>query len=304
VATATQVGRRRQTLTGLAFAAPFLIGFAVFIAYPVAASARYSLTDFNLFQDPEFVGLDNYRAMLEDERLRKALFNTAYLTILGVPLSIAISLIGAHILNLPVRGQPIYRALVYLPVIVPIVVGGYLWRWLLNAQYGFVNYFLSLLHLPQPNWLAEPAWGKPAILLMSLWTIGGTIVIYLAALKGVPRELYEAAEVDGAGTFARFRHITWPMLTPVTLFQVIVLIIAYLQIFTQPFLLTQERLSGGGGGPDDSMLAYSVYLFQNAFVYLKMGYASAMAWILFLLTMAVTAVLLATSRRWVHYGSN
>jgi multiple sugar transport system permease protein len=296
--------RRRQTLAGLAFAAPFLVGFAVFIAYPVVASARYSFTDFNLFQDPEFVGLDNYRAMLSDERLHQALFNTAFLTVIGVPLSIGISLAGAHILNFRVRGQPIYRALVYLPSIVPVVVGGYLWRWLLNAQYGFVNYFLSLLHVPAPNWLLEPAWGKPAILLMSLWTVGGTMIIYLAALKDVPPELYEAAQVDGAGVWTRFRHITWPTLTPVTLFQVIVLIIAYLQIFTQPFLLTQTRLSGGGGGPDDAMLAYSVYLFQNAFVYLKMGYASAMAWILFLITMAVTAVLLATSRRWVHYGSN
>lgn len=301
---ARPIRRRRQTLTGLAFAAPFLIGFAVFIAYPVIASARYSFTSFNLFQSPHFVGLDNYSRMLADDRLHKALFNTAFLTVLGVPLSIGISLAGAYILNLPVRGQPIYRALVYLPTIVPVVVGGYLWRWLLNAQYGFVNYFLSLLHLPQPNWLLEPAWGKPAILLMSLWTVGGTVVIYLAALKDVPRELYEAAEVDGASALKRFRHITWPTLTPVTLFQVIVLIIAYLQIFTQPFLLTQTRLSGGGGGPDDAMLAYSVYLFQNAFVYLKMGYASAMAWILFLLTLAVTAVLLITSRRWVHYGSN
>lgn len=301
---AKSLSRRRQTLVGLAFAAPFLIGFAVFIAYPVLASARYSFTDFNLFQDPEFVGLDNYRRMLSDERLHKALYNTAFLTVIGVPLSMVISLVGAHILNFPVRGQPIYRALVYLPSIVPVVVDGYLWRWLLNAQYGFVNYFLSALHLPQPNWLLEPDWGKPAILLMSLWTVGGTMIIYLAALKDVPREFHEAAQVDGAGAWSRFRHITWPMLTPVTLFQVIVLIIAYLQIFTQPFLLTQTRLSGGGGGPGDSMLSYSVYLFQNAFVYLKMGYASAMAWILFLITLAVTAVLLVTSRRWVHYGSN
>lgn len=295
--------RRRQTATGLAFAAPFLIGLAVFFVYPILASAGYSFTDFNLFQDPEFVGLDNYRTMWSDERLQKSLWNTAYLTVLGVPLSIVIALAGAHVLNLPVRGQPIYRALVYLPTIVPIVVGGYLWRWLLNARYGFLNYFLGLLHLPQPSWLEDPAWGKPAILLMSFWTVGATTVIYLAALKQVPRDLYEAAALDGAGPVARFRHVTWPMLTPVTLFQVIVLIIAYLQIFTQPFLLTQTRLASGGGGPADSMLVYAVYLFQNAFVFLKMGYASAMAWVLFLLTMVATAVLLGTARRWVHYGA-
>ncbi len=300
-------GRRRQRawVRGAAFASPFLAGFAIFIAYPVFASARYSFTDFNLFQAPKSVGWANYERMLTDETFRKALFNTIFLTVTGVPLTIILALAGASILNFPVRGQPIYRAMVYLPTIVPIVVGGYLWRWLLNAQYGFVNYFLGLLHLPQPNWLLEPDWGKPAILMMSLWTIGGTIVIYLAALKDVPQELYEAAAMDGAGPFARFRYITWPTLSPVTLFQVIVTLIAYLQIFTQPYLLTQQNAVGttSTGGPAGSMLSYSMYLFDNAFVRLKMGYASAMAWVLFLITMIITAVLLISSKKWVHYGN-
>ncbi len=202
-------GARRQTLLGLAFASPFLIGAAVFIVWPVLASAVYSFTDFNLFQPPSWVGLDNYAQMMRDDTFWKALANTLFLTVLGVPLTILISIAGAHLLNLPVRGQPLYRALVYLPTIVPIVVGGYLWRWLLNTQYGFVNYFLGLLHLPQPEWLEQPQWGKPAIVLMCLWTIGGTMIIYLAAIKDVPAELYEAAELDGAGWFARFRYITW-----------------------------------------------------------------------------------------------
>jgi multiple sugar transport system permease protein len=294
---------RRQLLRGLAFASPWLVGFAVFIAWPVIASAWYSFTDFNLFQAPHFVGLANYREMLHDTVFWKSLTNTLYLTVIGVPVGLVISLGGALILNLPVRGQPFYRALVYLPTIVPIVVSGYLWRWMLNPQYGYVDQLLRLLHLPQPLWLDNPAWGKPAILLVTLWTVGGMTVIYLAALKDVPPELYEAAAMDGAGPIARFWHVTWPVITPVTLFQVIISTIAYLQIFTQPYLLTQQRLNSVSGGPGNSMLSYSMYLFQNAFVDLKMGYASAMAWVLFLITMAITAVILLNAKRWVHYGA-
>lgn len=295
---------RRQAFTGLAFAAPFIIGFVVFIAFPVAASAFYSFTDFNLFQTPLFVGMQNYQHMATDSNYWTALVNTLILTMVGVPLAIAIALAGAHILNLPVRGQPLFRALVYLPSIVPVVVGGYLWRWLLNSQYGFINYFLGLFGIHGPAWLQEPAWGKPAIIVMSLWTVGGTMIIYLAALKDVPRELYEAAQLDGAGPFARFRHITWPTVSPVTLFQVIVNIIAYLQIFTQPYLLAQTRLNNAGSGPGQSFLTYSMYLYQNAFTFLKMGYASAMAWVLFLITLLITIIVLVTSRKWVHYGSS
>ncbi len=295
--------RRRQALTGLAFAAPFLVGFSVFIAFPVAASGFYSFTDFNLFQAPDFVGLDNYERMANDERFWIALANTLVLTVTGVPLSIVIAMAGAHLLNLPVRGQPLFRALVYLPSIVPVVVGGYLWRWMLNTEYGFINHFLDLVGVDGPGWLVEPAWTKPAIVLMSLWTVGGTMIIYLAALKDVPRDLYEAAALDGASWWSRFRHITWPTLSPVTLFQVIVNLIAYLQIFTQPYLLAQTRLNNVGAGPGQSMLTYAMYLFQNAFSFLKMGYASAMAWVLFLITLAITAVILVSSRKWVHDGS-
>ncbi|MEZ5190393.1 MAG: sugar ABC transporter permease [Schumannella sp.] len=295
--------RRRQALAGLAFAAPFLIGFGIFIAYPVAASGFYSFTDFNLFQAPDFVGVDNYTRMAGDERFWIALTNTFLLTVTGVPLSIVIAMAGAHLLNLPVRGQPLFRALVYLPSIVPVVVGGYLWRWMLNTEYGFINHFLSLVGIDGPGWLVEPEWTKPAIVLMSLWTVGGTMIIYLAALKDVPRDLYEAAAIDGANWWTRFRHITWPTLSPVTLFQVIVNLIAYLQIFTQPYLLAQTRLNNVGAGPGQSMLTYAMYLFQNAFSFLKMGYASAMAWVLFLITLAITIVILVSSRRWVHDGS-
>src|SRR5579863_8610447 len=195
--------RRRQLLLGLAFASPWIAGFIFLVAGPIIASGFYSLTNFNLFQSPHFIGLANYRFMLADSTFWQALGNTLWLTAVGVVLGLALSLGGALILNLPVRGQPLFRALVYLPSIVPVVVCGYLWRWLMNAQYGWVNYILSIFHIYQPLWLEDPSWGKPAVLLVTLWTVGGPTIIYLAAIKNVPKELYEAAKVDGAGPVGR-----------------------------------------------------------------------------------------------------
>jgi multiple sugar transport system permease protein len=299
---------RRALLKGLAFASPFLIGFVVFIAYPMGASAYYSFTNFDLFQAPTWVGLANYQHLLHDSTFWQALWNTLFMTVIGVPLTIIIGLAGAHVLNFPIKGQPIYRALVYVPVIVPIVVGSYLWRWMLNSQYGYVDRILQVLGLPQPAWLTEPQWGKPAILMIALWTIGSTLIIYLAALRDVPKELYEAAQIDGAGAWRRFTSITWPRLTPITLFQIVVVMISYLQIFTQPYLLTQANAVGNGasasGGVGNSMLSLSMYLFQNAFSFLKMGYASAMALVLFVLTLLITLIVLWSSKLWVHYDNN
>lgn len=300
--------QRRALLRGLAFASPFLIGFVVLIAYPMLASAFYSFTDFNLFQAPRWVGLENYQHLAIDPHFWNALWNTLFMTVVGVPLTIVIGLAGAHILNFPIKGQPLYRALVYIPVIVPVVVGSYLWRWMLNSQYGYVDRLLQLLGLPQPAWLTEPQWGKPAIILVALWTIGSTLIIYLAAIREVPEDLHEAAQIDGAGPLRRFISITWPQLTPVTLFQIIVVMISWLQVFTQPYLLTQATAVGNGsaasGGAGDSMLSLSVYLFENAFTFLKMGYASAIAWVLFLLTLAITLLLLWSSKKWVHYDND
>lgn len=290
-------------LLGLAFTSPFVVGFLFLYAYPMVASAYYSFTDFNLFQSPKWIGLRNFDNMFADPMFWHALWNTLYLTVVGVPLAISISLAGAHVLNFPVRGQPLYRALVYLPSIIPIVVGGYLWRWLLNTQYGFLNYLLSFLGIDGPAWLQEPDWTRPAILLMTFWTVGGTTIIYLAALKDVPKELHEAAEIDGAGAWRRFLNVTWPAISPVTLFQIIVTLIAFLQIFTQPFILSQQRLNTPSAGPGGSMITLATSLYQNAFVFLKMGYASAMAWVLFFLTLIITLILLASSKKWVHYGS-
>lgn len=292
-------------LKGLAFASPFLIGFLVLYAWPILASGYYSLTDFSLFKAPRFVGLANYQRMLADEKFWKSLYNTLYFTFIGVPVDIAISLAGAHILNSKLRGQALWRALVYLPSIVPVVAAGFLWRWLLNAQYGFVNEIARWLGLPQPNWLLDSAWGGISVLILMLWTVGGTMLIYLAALKDVPVDLYEAAELDGASHWRRFVDITWPMVSPVTLFQVIVLLIAFLQVFTQPFVLSKDPglTAQSAVGPGDSMLTYSIYLFQNAFLFLKMGYASAMAWVLLFVTLGITLLVLWSAKKWVYYGN-
>lgn len=296
-------GARRRLFTGLGFTSPWLIGFVVFVSGPIVASFYYSFTDFNLFQPPNWVGLSNYRDLFTDERFLAALWNTGYLTVVGVPLGLALGLAVALALNFPVRGQPLYRAIVYLPAIVPIVTVSYLWRWILNAQYGYLNRILGWFGIPQPNWLADPLWTKPAVIILTLWGVGATAIIYLAALQQVPQMYYDAAAVDGANVWQRFRHVTWPAITPVTLFLLVLHVIQFLQIFTQTYLLTQSRGNAANGGPADSLLTYTVYLYHNAFVFLKMGYASAMAWILFLLIGLLTAVLLLTSKRWVHYDS-
>lgn len=273
------------------------------MAGPIAVSLYYSFTEFNLFQSPKWVGLQNYAGLMADPKFWRSVFNTAYLAIIGVPLGLALALLVALALNFPVRGQPLYRAIVYLPAIVPVVTATYLWRWVFNAQYGYLNQLLGHVGLPQPNWLADPVWTKPSVIIITLWGIGGTAVIYLAALQQVPQQLLEAAAVDGANTWKRFWHVTWPTLTPVTLFQLIMGIIGALQIFAPTYLLTQTRSNGASGGPGDSLLTYAMYLFHNAFVFLKMGEAAAMAWILFLVIGGLTALILVTSRRWVHYGS-
>lgn len=299
-----------STLKGLLFASPFLVGFALLFAYPIASSGVYSFTSFNLFQPPTWIGLANYRELMGDSVFWTALGNTAVLTLVGVPLTILISLLGAHILNLPVRGQPLYRALLYVPVVVPVVVGSYLWRWLLNTQYGFVDYFLGLLGLPQPAWLTQPAWGRPAVLIVTMWAIGSTMLIYLAALKDVPQELYEAAQLDGAGSWKRFLNVTWPALTPITLFQIFVVMVSFLQIFTQPYLLSQDATANnstgnaGGNGAGNSMLTIATYIYENAFQFLKMGYASAIAWILFVIIAVISILLFLTSKKWVHYDND
>jgi multiple sugar transport system permease protein len=287
---------------GLLFASPWIVGFICLQLIPIGASAYYSLTSFNLFQSPAFVGLDNYRHLATDHLFAQSIENTLYITVVGVPISIVVALISALALNMPIRGQGLLRAIVYLPTVIPIVAATYIWRWLLNGQYGYVNVLLGKVSVSQPLWLDDPKWTKPALVLMGTWVTGASAIIFLAALREIPPMYYEAASVDGAGSLRKFRDITLPSISPVILFQLIVGIIFSMQYFTQVFLLGQNRLNQPSGGPDNSMLMYCLYLFEHAFVYLDMGVASAMAWILFLIILGLTGLLLLSSKKWVHYA--
>lgn len=288
---------RRNLATGLLFTSPWLAGFLIFTLYPIAASLYYSFCSYDAIRSPRWVGAANYhRLLFEDDLFWKALWNTLYMVAVGLPLSLVVALAIALLLNQKRRGISIYRTIYYLPSITPVVATSILWLWLLNPQIGLVNILLKHLGIPNPpNWLTDPAWAKPALIFMGLWGAGGGMVIYLASLQDVPQSLYEAAALDGAGAFARFRHVTLPMISPVILFNLIMGLIGSFQYFTQAYVMTS-------GGPQDATTFYALHLFNRAFLDFKMGYASAMAWILFVITLAATVLVLRSSARWVYYA--
>lgn len=287
---------RRRMRVGLLFAAPWLIGFVSFTLYPIFASFYYSLHVYTTFGQPmRWVGLANYAELLNRDKLFwVSLYNTAYMVFIGVPFHILLAILLALLLNLSLRGVAVYRTVFYVPTIVPVVATSVLWMWIFNPEYGLINAGLDLLGVRGPGWLTSPALAKPALILMGSWTIGGTLVIFLAGLQGVPQQLYEAAMIDGAGPLMRVLNVTLPMLSPVIFFNLIMGVIGGFQIFTQAFIMTQ-------GGPLDSTLFYALYLYRNAFEYFKMPYASAMAWILFLVVSLATLTIFRTSSRYVYY---
>jgi multiple sugar transport system permease protein len=297
---------RRSLITGLLFQLPWLLGFAGFLLYPAVATFYYSFTRYPLFKSPRWIGLDNYRNLFSDQFfiqvdsldhfLQSAVGNTLYLTVIGVPAATAFAFIVAMLLNTNVKGIALWRTLCFLPAVMSPLVASILWVWIFNPQFGIVNAFLSFLHLPQPGWLNDPAWSKPTLILLNLWQVGFSMIIYLAALQGVPRELYEAVEIDGGGFWARLRYITIPLVSPVTLFNLITGIIASLQFFTQAY-----TIAGAAGNPQSSLLFYVTYIYTSAFQNFDMGYASAMSWLLFVVIAIFTAVLLLGSRRWTYY---
>lgn len=287
--------RRRQTLTGLLFLSPWLVGLLLFTAYPIAASFYYSLTDYTVLRPPRWVGFANYAYLLNGDEYfwRFAVFNTLYM-FLELPVSIVLGVGLAMLLNQRLRGMAVFRTIFYLPVLVPAVASALLWLWLLNPQYGLTNQALSRVGLSPLGWLSDPRWSKPAFILMDLWGVGGGMVIYLAALQGVPEHLYEAALLDGANAWQKFWHVTLPMISPVLFFSVIMGVIGTFQYFTQAFVMTH-------GGPELSTTFYALYLFANAFEYFRMGSACAMAWLLFGVTMIATLLVFRSSARWVYY---
>jgi multiple sugar transport system permease protein len=300
-------GTRRNLVAGLAFISPWLVGFVAFYLYPALASLVYSFTDFKILEAPRWVGLDNYVRLSSDPLFWKSLGNTLYLAVFGLPLSVLTALAIALLLNTNgIRGISIFRTIFYLPVVVPTVAVAILWIWLLNPQYGLINQALGFLGLPEPRWFFDPDWTKPGIILMTVWGVGDVVVIYLGALQGVSRDLYDAADVDGAGRFGKVRHVTIPMISPAILFNMITGAIAIFQYFTQAYVIsegTTSRGSGAIGGLQNSLLFYGLHLYNNAFRYFRLGYASALAWILLLIILGFTVLMLWASRRRVYYAS-
>ena len=289
---------RRKLLWGLFFISPWLIGLICFTAYPVGASLVFSMTDYDIMSPPKWVGIENYVDMLFDDALfAKSLSNTVIFALLSVPTSIAVGFGLALLLNQKALGESVFRTIIFVPTLVPSVALAIMWLWLFNPQFGVVNGLLwELFGINGPGWLTDEDWSKPTLLLMSLWTVGYGVVIFLAGLQDIPQSLYEAAEIDGAGVAQKTRHVTIPLLTPVIFFQLVISIIAIFQIFTAPHVMT-----GGSGQPAKSLLFYVMYLYRQAFVYMRMGHASGMAWILFLIILVCTLVILRTSG-WVHYS--
>ena len=296
----------RNLLLGLAFISPWLIGFVAFTLYPMLASLYYSFTDFKILDAPKWVGLDNYTHMFKDPLFWKSLTNTLYLTLIGTPLAVFVALGIALLLNTKgLRGIGLFRTFFFLPVIFPIVASSILWLWLLNPPYGLLNQMLGLIGIKGPGWFYDANWAKNGIILMTIWGAGDVVIIYLGALQGVPRSLYEAAEIDGAGPWTRFWNVTVPMISPAILFNLITQGIGAFQSFTQAYIVSSGISNGGSaaavGGTQNSLLFYVLNLYNNAFRYFHMGYASALAWVLFIIILTATFGLFRLSRGRVYY---
>lgn len=288
--------RQREALTFYLFTAPALLGFLAFQAFPIASSLFLSLTDYDIVRVPHFTALANYQDLWGDPLFTVALFNTNYLVFYAVPLSLAFSFALALALNQRLRGMAVYRTLFYLPAIVPTVATASLWLYLLQPQWGLVNGLLRFLGLPAPGWLTSEVWSKPALILLMLWSSSNMVLIFLAGLQSVPPELHEAAIIDGGSAWERLMHITLPLVAPTIFFTLVISIIGTFNAFSIVYVVTD-----GMGGPLNSTLVYMLYLYRHAFVFFRMGYASAMAWILFLIILALTLIQFRTARLWVYY---
>ena len=286
--------QRREVLFGLLFVSPFLIGMLLFWLGPMLYSLFLVTQKWNMLAAPRFVGLRNIQYILTDPLAGTALVNTAFYTFIGVPLQLITAFALAVLLNQQIRGRAAYRTIYYLPAITPAVASAVVWTRILSSQYGILNEFLRMLGLAPVAWLFNPPFTKPAFILMSLWAVGPAMIIFLAGLQSVPKELMEAAEIDGASTWRRFWKITLPMMTPVLFFSLVVGIIASFQIFTAAFVMTN-------GGPQNATLFMVLYIFRNGFEYFDMGYAAALSWLLFCVIMVFTAIQFRLSNRWVYY---
>jgi multiple sugar transport system permease protein len=291
--------RSRDTRAALLFISPWIIGFLVFTAYPVIYTGYLSFTDYDVINDPTFVGLDNFKELLEDEKVALALRNTFIFAAMSVPAQLLVSLALALLLNWAGRASGFFRTAFFLPKMTPPVAIGVLFLLIFNGQSGLINGMLGTIGIDGPAWTTDPSWVKPGLVVMSLWTVGGSVIILLAALRNVPQELYDAARVDGAGFWRQTWSVTIPMISGAMFFVFIVDTIAAFQSFSEAY--TAFFGSGNTTYSNDAALFYAIYLFQQAFEFLHMGYASAMAWVLFVIIMVVTFIQIRVTQRFVYY---
>jgi multiple sugar transport system permease protein len=289
-------GTGKRLALGLAFISPWLFGFLIFTVYPVLSSLYYSLHRYDLLRDPIFLGFGNYiEIFTEDPTFGTVVYNTFYYVLLSAPLGVISAFLLASLLNTEIKGRPFFRAVFFIPAIVPAIVTAMVWSFLLYVQYGAINATLRGLGLSTIPFISSPRLAKPSLILIHMWAQGNAMVIFLASLQDIPRSLYEAATVDGANAWHRFWHVTIPMCTPVILFNLIMGFIGGFQNFTLPWLLT-------GGGPNQATEFYALFLYRQAFNYMRMGKASALAWILFVIIVVFTITLFKSSARWVYYA--
>ncbi|MCC6629290.1 MAG: sugar ABC transporter permease [Chloroflexi bacterium] len=284
---------RWRRYQGMLFILPWFVGFLIFSFGPFLASLVISFTNWNMVDPPKFVALDNYTRLFTDENYIKSLFNTLYYTIFHVPGQIILAFGIACLLNRQVHGLPLFRTCFYLPAITSGAATAIIWLFLFQPK-GLINQALEAVGLPGPNWLGSTQWAMPTLILMSFWNIGTPMVLFLAGLQGVPQSLYEAAEIDGAGWWGKLRFITIPMMTPYFFLTAVLGVIGSFQVFTSALLVT-------GGGPANATLFLVLYLYWNGWSYFKMGYASAMAWMLLVMILLFTAFQFWISKRWVYY---
>lgn len=288
--------RKKDTVKFFLFISPWIIGFLLFILIPMGMSLYYSFTDWDVLTKESFVGMANYAGLFQDPLFYKSLQVTGVYTLITVPLNVFLSLMTAILLNMEGRFMAFFRTLYYIPAVLSAVVVAILWQWIFNSKYGLLNDVLTKFGIEGPRWLSDPQWVMPALVIMSIWGIGGGIIMYLAGLQAVPKDLYEAATLDGARFWKKLFHITIPSMSPIILFTFLTSMIATLQTFSQAYIMTS-------GGPNHATLFYAYYLYQNGVVYKKMGKACAMAWLFFIAVMLLSLVVLKVSGKVVYYES-
>jgi multiple sugar transport system permease protein len=285
----------KEALWGYGFISPWIVGLIVFTAGPILASLYLSFTRYTVLRPPVWVGTRNYvRAFTDDRLFWTSLVNTGYYTLLSVPLRIFTGFLLAILLNTKIRGMTVFRSLYYLPSIVPVVATSMLWLFIFMPHLGLADYVLALAGMRSPGWLQSTTWSKPTLIFISMWSVGQGMVIYLAGLQDVPQELYEAADIDGAGMWRKFINITIPMVSPTIFFNLVMGVIGAFQVFSMAYIMTD-------GGPMNSTLFFNLYTYRNAFVFLQMGYASMLSWVLFIFVLILTVLIFKSSVSWVYY---